>query len=144
MYLFCGKYPGSSSVGNLNSDPWDHEIVWDVFYVLSRAFANDFIRCSYSYKTLRDINRFLQFSLYQSVHKCYSCLEAILDERRLEFTFEGTWFIDLKRLATLAGVTSLDRDPADYSSNSAELCTTLQTTGSPKFALPDSNYRIEY
>lgn len=42
----------------------------------------------------------------------------ILKQRRIEFAFEGFRFIDLKRLGALAG-TGIDRDPADYSSSSA-------------------------
>lgn len=43
---------------------------------------------------------------------------AILNERRIEFAFEGYRFLDLKRLGTLANV-GIDRDAADYSSASA-------------------------
>lgn len=45
--------------------------------------------------------------------------KAILDERRIEFAFEGFRFIDIKRLGTLAGISGVDRDPADYSSSSS-------------------------
>jgi hypothetical protein len=38
------------------------------------------------------------------VYTCYSCFEKQLDEKKTEFAFEGHRFIDLKRLATLAGV----------------------------------------
>ncbi|MEN9337002.1 MAG: hypothetical protein RLZZ500_1989 [Bacteroidota bacterium] len=41
---------------------------------------------------------------------------GILDQRRVEFAFEGFRFLDLKRLAGLAGVTALDRHPMDYDS----------------------------
>lgn len=47
-----------------------------------------------------------------------SAWAGILLERRLEFAFEGYRFLDLKRLATLAGV-GIDRNPADYTSSSA-------------------------
>lgn len=43
---------------------------------------------------------------------------GIVDERRLEFSFEGYRFIDLKRLGAKAG-RGIDRDPADYSSSSS-------------------------
>jgi hypothetical protein len=137
--LVLGKYPGSSSVGNLNSD---HKIMrLSEMYLLraeGRAFANDLLGVATAIKTLRD-NRFSTVQplpVYTSVTAAW---KAILDERRLEFAFEGHRFIDLKRLATLAGVTSLDRDPADYSSNSANYPaanpSNLPLT-SPKFALP--------
>lgn len=43
---------------------------------------------------------------------------GILKERRIEFAYEGYRFLDLKRLGALAGM-GIDRDPADYSSSSA-------------------------
>lgn len=46
-------------------------------------------------------------------------LKAILDERRKEFAFEGHRYLDLKRLGTDAGVTSISRDAADCASFSA-------------------------
>jgi hypothetical protein len=64
--------------------------------------------------------------------------KAILNQRRLEFAFEGYRFIDLKRLGVLAGA-GIDRNPADYSSSSANYPaanpSNLPLT-SPKFALP--------
>ncbi|WP_299177926.1 RagB/SusD family nutrient uptake outer membrane protein [uncultured Chryseobacterium sp.] len=44
--------------------------------------------------------------------------KGILDERRIEFAFEGYRFIDLKRLGSLAN-SGIDRDPADYQSMTA-------------------------
>lgn len=43
---------------------------------------------------------------------------GILNERRLEFAFEGYRFLDLKRFAVLAN-SGIDRNSADYSSSSA-------------------------
>lgn len=63
---------------------------------------------------------------------------GILKERRLELAFEGHRFIDIKRLATLANVT-IDRDPADYSSSSANYPAANPINlpnNSYKFALP--------
>ncbi len=59
----------------------------------------------------------------------------ILLERRLEFAFEGHRFIDLKRLASLAGVTALDRHPADYADTPGGNPANLSMT-SYKWALP--------
>lgn len=59
----------------------------------------------------------------------------ILLERRLEFAFEGHRFIDLKRLAGLAGVTALDRHPADYADIPGGNPANLSMT-SYKWALP--------
>jgi hypothetical protein len=62
----------------------------------------------------------------------------ILKQRRIEFAFEGYRFIDLKRIGTLAGAV-IDRDPADYSSSSANYPganPSNLTLSSYKFALP--------
>lgn len=64
--------------------------------------------------------------------------KGILDERRIEFAFEGYRFIDLKRIGIKAGA-SIDRDAADYTSSSANYPAAnpanLPLT-SYKFALP--------
>lgn len=64
--------------------------------------------------------------------------KGILDERRIEFAYEGYRFIDLKRIGTKAG-SGIDRNPADYSSSSANYPggnpANLPLT-SYKFALP--------
>lgn len=44
--------------------------------------------------------------------------KGVLDERRLEYAFEGYRFIDLKRIGTKAN-SGIDRNAADYSSSSA-------------------------
>lgn len=137
--LVLGKYPGSSTVGNLNSD---YKVMrLSEMYLLraeGRAFATDYLGVATAIKALRD-NRFATpqpLPVYTTPAQAW---KAILDERRLELAFEGHRFIDLKRLAALAGVTSLDRDAADYSSASSNYPaanpSNLPLT-SPKFALP--------
>ena len=44
--------------------------------------------------------------------------KGILDERRIEFAFEGYRYLDLKRIGTKAN-SGIQRNPADYSSSSA-------------------------
>ncbi|ROH95762.1 RagB/SusD family nutrient uptake outer membrane protein [Chryseobacterium daecheongense] len=44
--------------------------------------------------------------------------KGILDQRRIEFAYEGYRFIDIKRLGTLANA-GIDRHPADYSSSTS-------------------------
>ena len=61
--------------------------------------------------------------------------KSILDERRIEFAFEGYRFIDLKRIGTKAGA-SIDRDPADYSSSSSNY------PGANPANLPLSSYKF--
>lgn len=137
--LVLGKYPGSSSVGNLNSDFKVMRL--SEMYLLraeGRAFASDLVGVATAIKALRD-NRFSTAQPLPVYANPTAAWKAILDERRLELAFEGHRFIDLKRLGTLAGVTSLDRDAADYSSNSANYPAANPSNlplSSPKFALP--------
>lgn len=63
---------------------------------------------------------------------------GILDQRRLEFAFEGYRFIDLKRIGVKAGE-GIDRDAADYSSSSSNFPAANPANlplSSYKFALP--------
>jgi hypothetical protein len=60
--------------------------------------------------------------------------KAILDQRRLEFAFEGFRFLDLKRLGVLAN-SGIDRDPADYSS------TTTNYPGANPVNLPLTSHK---
>ncbi|MFC6267055.1 RagB/SusD family nutrient uptake outer membrane protein [Frigoriflavimonas asaccharolytica] len=70
--------------------------------------------------------------------------KMILDEKRIEFAFEGYRYLDLKRLGTLAN-SGIDRDPADYSS-----LTSNYPGGNPnnlpltsfKFTLPIPNIEV--
>lgn len=60
--------------------------------------------------------------------------KGILDQRRLEFAFEGYRYIDLKRIGTLAGA-GLDRHPVDYAQYPLGNPANLPLT-SYKFTLP--------
>lgn len=137
--LVLGKYPGSSSVGNLNSDFKVMRL--SEMYLLraeGRAFAKDLVGVATAIKAIRD-SRFATAQTLPVYANETAAWKAILDERRLEFAFEGHRFIDLKRLGVLAGITSLDRDAADYSSNSANYPAANPTNlplSSTKFALP--------
>lgn len=81
----------------------------------ARAAQSDFAGAAANVKIIRDART----ETSQFVPTPANATEAwkmILDERRIEFAFEGYRFIDLKRLGTLAN-SGIDRDPADYSSS---------------------------
>ncbi|ASK30195.1 hypothetical protein CEY12_08760 [Chryseobacterium sp. T16E-39] len=83
----------------------------------ARTAAGDFTGAATAIKTLLDA----RFSTPQPLSVFTNAKQAwaeILKQRRIEFAYEGYRYIDLKRLGTLAGV-GIDRDPADYSSSSA-------------------------
>ena len=83
----------------------------------ARAAANDFPGVASNIKTILD-NRYSTPQTLPVYTSASNAFKGILDQRRIEFAFEGYRFIDLKRLAVLAG-TGIDRDPADYSSTSS-------------------------
>jgi hypothetical protein len=100
-------------------------------FVLILDYKNAFI------KTIRDA-RFATAQPAPVYASAQAAWKGILDERRLELSFEGFRFIDLKRIGTLAGA-GLDRDASEYASSSwtfpAANPSNLPLT-STKFALP--------
>ncbi|MBC7654298.1 MAG: RagB/SusD family nutrient uptake outer membrane protein [Oligoflexus sp.] len=110
----------------------------------ARAAASDLPGAAAAVNEIRQVRIFpnlttgtpaLPLQVYSSPTAAW---KGILDERRIEFAFEGYRFIDLKRIGTKAGA-KLDRDPADYTSSSANYPAAnpvnLPLT-SNKFALP--------
>lgn len=80
----------------------------------ARAQVSDFAGVRTAIKTVRDA-RFGASAVVATPATSVAAWKMILDERRVEFAFEGYRFMDLKRLGTKAN-SGLDRDPADYSS----------------------------
>lgn len=112
-----GGTTATTSGGGFNSD---HKIVrLSEMYLIkaeARANANDLVGAATAIKSILD----KRFSVAQTLPvyaNQTAAWKAILDQRRIEFAFEGYRFIDLKRLGTLAAA-GIDRDPADYSSAS--------------------------
>lgn len=137
--LVIGKHPGSSTVGNLNSDIKVMRLS-EMYFIRAegRVFANDLVGAATAIKAIRD-KRFPTAQALPVFSTAAAAWKAILDERRLEFAYEGYRFIDLKRLGTLAGGSSIDRDAADYSSSSANYPAANPSNlplSSTKFALP--------
>lgn len=136
--LVLAKHPGSASVGNLNSD-FKIMRLSEMYFIRAeaRVAAGDLTGAATAVKTVMD-SRFAAAQTAPVYANAAAAWKGILDERRLEFAFEGYRFIDLKRIGTLAGA-SLDRHPADYSSSSSNYPagnpSNLPLT-STKFALP--------
>lgn len=136
--LVLGKYPGSAAVGNLNSD-FKIMRLSEMYFIRAeaRVAAGDLAGAAAAVKVVLDA-RFPTAQAAPVYANATAAWKGILDQRRLEFAFEGYRFIDLKRIGTLAGAT-IDRDPADYSSSSSNYPggnpSNLPLT-STKFALP--------
>jgi hypothetical protein len=136
--LVLGKYPGSATVGNLNSD---FKIVRlsEMYFIKAeaRVAAGDLTGAALAVKSILD-KRYSTAQALPVYANATAAWKGILDQRRLEFAFEGYRFVDLKRIGVLAGA-SIDRDAADYSSTSANYPagnpSNLPLT-STKFALP--------
>lgn len=79
----------------------------------ARAYADDYTGVANALKNITD-RRFTTPPALLTLTSRPQALRAILDERRKELCFEGHRYIDLKRLAADAGVTSFDRHPIDY------------------------------
>lgn len=80
----------------------------------ARAQASDFAGVATAIKAVRDA-RFGAPVTVAAPTTQTAAWKMILDERRIEFAFEGYRFMDIKRLGAKAN-SGIDRDPADYSS----------------------------
>lgn len=126
--LMLNKHGGTLTI---NADPWagtatnannnDIKIMRlsEMYLIKAEARANvsDLVGVATVIKNIID-NRFSTAQTLPTYANVTSAWKAILDERRVEFAFEGYRFIDLKRLGTLAN-SGIDRDPADYQSSTA-------------------------
>lgn len=81
----------------------------------ARAEAGDFAGVVTALKAITDARGAVAPTAVSTKAAAFA---QILTERRKELAFEGFRYLDLKRLGAIAGV-SVDRDPADYSSSSA-------------------------
>lgn len=84
----------------------------------ARTAAGDLGGAATAIDALRD-KRFSTNQTAPTYANATAAWKGILDERRIEFAFEGYRYIDIRRLGSLAGITQLDRDPADYSAASS-------------------------
>ena len=124
--LILHKYGGTASGTNTfastatNANNNDYKLcrISEMYFIKAeaRTAAGDLPGAALAVKSVLD-RRFTtpQFPAYANPTAAW---KGILDQRRVEFAFEGYRFIDIKRIGALAGITGLDRDPADYSSSS--------------------------
>lgn len=132
--LILGKHRGNASRGVLNVDFKLARLV-EAYFIKAEARVNtgDLTGSANVLKQVLD-KRFTAAQTAPVFANAQAAWGYILNQRRIEFAFEGYRFLDLKRLKDLAGV-GIDRDPADYanfpSANPANL-----TNNSHKWALP--------
>lgn len=111
------KHGGSSAATSTNGNNPDfiQMRLSEMYFIKAeaRAAAADYTGVAAALKAITDV-RFATPPAQLVLTTAQEAWKAILDERRKELAFEGHRYIDLKRLATLAGVTSFDRHPADY------------------------------
>lgn len=110
--LVIDKYPGKTSAATRN----DIKIfrLSEMYFILAECetAANNFAAAANAIQAVRNARFYANtpaLPVYANAQQAYS---DILKERRIELALEGHRYIDLKRLATIAGVT-MDRNPKD-------------------------------
>ncbi|MXS69893.1 RagB/SusD family nutrient uptake outer membrane protein [Flavobacteriaceae bacterium W22] len=106
----------ANTASNQNNNSFKIMRLSEMYMIVAeaRAQASDFAGVATAIKAIRDA-RFGTPVTVTTPATQTAAWKMILDERRLEFAFEGYRFMDIKRLGTKAN-SGLDRDPADYSS----------------------------
>ncbi|MNK18147.1 SusD family protein [compost metagenome] len=136
--LIIGKNRGNASRGVLNVDYKLARLSeMHLIKAEARVAAGDLAGAGTALKILLD-KRFAAAQATPIFANPAAAWAYILNQRRIEFAFEAFRFIDLKRLKDLAGV-GIDRDAADYSSNSYNFPGANPTNfpnNSHKWALP--------
>ena len=127
--IIINKHGGSATITGVtaantaaNSFNNDHKImrISEMYLIKAeaRVAAGDLAGAANAVDAIRD-KRFTTNQPTPVYANATAAWKGILDERRIEFAFEGYRYIDIKRLGTLAGISGVDRDPADYTSSSA-------------------------
>lgn len=78
-----------------------------------------------------------------SINSPQQAWKAILDERRMEFAFEGTRYLDIKRLAKKAEMIQMDRDPQDYNGEILKTDSYKMTMPFPTEELPGNAEAVQ-
>jgi hypothetical protein len=124
------KYPGTLATTNLVNDIKISRLA-EMYFIRAEALiaAGDLPGAAAAIKKVRDArtNRVQPLPVYATATDAW---KDVLNERRIEFAYEGYRFIDLKRIGALAGV-SITRDPLECSVNGCTLPLTDY-----RFALP--------
>ncbi len=116
--LMVGKYPGSEGQPLMNDLKIFRASEMLLIRAEAAADANDLPGAAVLIDELRDA-RFGSDQPTPTFANQQEAFRAILDERQLEFAFEGFRWVDLKRLGERAGLTTLERDPVECAVNSA-------------------------
>lgn len=125
----------ASTATNANNNSFKIMRISEMYMIKAEARANagDLAGAAAAIKVVRDA----RFGAPQTVATPASATAAwkmILDERRIEFAYEGFRFLDIKRLGKLAN-SGIDRDPADYASS------TLNYPGGNPANMPLDSYK---
>ncbi|RLJ30897.1 putative outer membrane starch-binding protein [Chryseobacterium sp. 7] len=129
--LIVDKYPGKTG-SNTRNDIKSLRLS-EMYFILSEVAANagDFTGAANYIKAIRDARNTQGTATTAPVYAdAAAAFKGILNERRIELSFEGHRYIDLKRLAVKAGV-SMDRNPTDDIVDVSNL-----TNGDYRYTLP--------
>lgn len=120
--LFIGKYPGSAGANLQN----DLKMIRYTDLYLAKAEA---LAMNGDFKGVEDIIKEIRTARTQvldgdvvvspTINTVQEAWKAILDERRVEFAFEGARYLDMKRLGARAGSPGFVRDNKDCELNGA-------------------------
>lgn len=110
--LVIKKYPGRTGM-LLRNDVKVFRLS-EMYFILAECAvsSNDFVSAADYIKSVRDARNFKGIKSLPVYNTAKDALVDILKERRIELSFEGHRYIDLKRLGAVAGV-SIDRSVVD-------------------------------
>lgn len=110
--LVVDKYPGKS--GNAVRNDLKLFRISEMYLIMAEAAVqdNNFTAAAGYVQAVREARNFNGSATTPAYADAQMAYADILKERRVELALEGHRFIDLKRLATIAGV-AMDRNPTD-------------------------------
>ncbi|MFS4471663.1 RagB/SusD family nutrient uptake outer membrane protein [Chryseobacterium sp. T20] len=119
--VVTGSTTWATTATNANNNDFKIMRVSEMYMIKAEAriAAGDLTGAAAAVKAVRDA----RYGSAQTAPVYTSAQQAwggVLDERRIEFAFEGYRYLDLKRLGTIANK-GIDRDPADYSSSTVNI-----------------------
>ncbi|MCW3162154.1 RagB/SusD family nutrient uptake outer membrane protein [Chryseobacterium oryctis] len=128
--LIVDKYPGKT--GSTTRNDVKLFRISEMYFILAECAVeeNDFIQAQNYVQAVRAARNYKGTATTPTYATQQAALADILKERRVELALEGHRYIDLKRLATRAGVT-MDRNPTDDNVAVSNL-----TNDSYKYTLP--------
>lgn len=115
--LVISKYPGSDGQPLLNDLKVFRSSEMVLIAAEAAAAGGDLAEAANLVKSIRDA-RFGSDQAVQTYTSASDAFKAILDERRIEFCYEGHRYRDLKRLGSRANA-GVNRDPLDCAINGA-------------------------